>query len=94
MPKLIPKRLGADQDRSHAVLQKPEILAPAGDWECARAAVENGADAIFFGLDRFNARMRGKNFTEADLPDLMAYLHGRGVRRAGGGDADAADDRV
>ncbi|MDQ8207890.1 U32 family peptidase [Coraliomargarita sp. SDUM461003] len=80
MPKLIPKRLGADQDRSHAVLQKPEILAPAGDWECARAAVENGADAIFFGLDRFNARMRGKNFTEADLPDLMAYLHGRGVR--------------
>jgi putative protease len=80
MPKLIPKRLGADQDRSHAVLQKPELLAPAGDWECARAAVENGADAIFFGLDRFNARMRGKNFTEADLPDLMAYLHGRGVR--------------
>ncbi|MGZ0707717.1 peptidase U32 family protein [Coraliomargarita sp. W4R53] len=80
MPKLIPKRLGADNDRSYATLQKPELLAPAGDWECARAAVENGADAIFFGLDRFNARMRGKNFTEADLPDLMAYLHGRGVR--------------
>ena len=80
MPKLIPKRLGTDSDLSHATLQKPELLAPAGDWECARAAVENGADAIFFGLDRFNARMRGKNFTEADLPDLMAYLHSRGVR--------------
>ncbi|CAA6691422.1 MULTISPECIES: U32 family peptidase [unclassified Lentimonas] len=80
MPKLIPKRLNVDSDRSHATLYKPEILAPAGDWECARAAVENGADAIFFGLDRFNARMRGKNFTEADLPDLMAYLHERGVR--------------
>jgi len=58
----------------------PELLAPAGDWECARAAVENGADAIYFGLDRFNARMRAKNFTEADLPVLMEYLHRRGVR--------------
>ncbi|NQY32451.1 MAG: U32 family peptidase [Coraliomargarita sp.] len=80
MPKLIPKRLGVDSDLSHATNVKPELLAPAGDWECARAAVENGADAIFFGLDRFNARMRGKNFTEADLPELMAYLHSRGVR--------------
>jgi len=80
VPKLIPKRLGVDSDRSHATNLKPELLAPAGDWECARAAVENGADAIFFGLDRFNARMRGQNFTEADLPELMAYLHSRGVR--------------
>jgi putative protease len=58
----------------------PELLAPAGDWECARAAVENGADAIYFGLDRFNARMRANNFTEADLPPLMEFLHRRGVR--------------
>jgi len=59
---------------------RPELLAPAGDWECARAAVENGADAIYFGLERFNARMRAKNFTQADLPALMAFLHRRGVR--------------
>ncbi|ACB74933.1 U32 family peptidase [Opitutus terrae] len=59
---------------------RPELLAPAGDWECVRAAVENGADAIYFGLDRFNARMRAKNFTEADLPSLMEFLHRRGVR--------------
>src|SRR4026208_787874 len=58
----------------------PELLAPAGDWECARAAVENGADAIYFGLERFNARMRAKNFTQADLPALMEFLHRRGVR--------------
>ena len=45
----------------------PELLAPAGDWECAKAAVENGADAIYFGLERFNARMRAHNFTEAAL---------------------------
>jgi putative protease len=58
----------------------PELLAPAGDWECVRAAVENGADAIYFGLDRFNARMRAENFTAADLPRLMEFLHRRGVR--------------
>jgi len=58
----------------------PELLAPAGDWECARAAVENGADAIYFGLERFNARMRARNFTTADLPELLAFLHRRGVR--------------
>ncbi len=58
----------------------PELLAPAGNWECARAAVANGADAIFFGMPRFNARMRADNFTEEDLPKLMEYLHGHGVR--------------
>jgi len=58
----------------------PELLAPAGDWDCARAAVENGADAIYFGLERFNARMRAHNFTEADLPKLMEFLHSRGVK--------------
>src|SRR5438045_4156210 len=61
-------------------LRPPELLAPAGDWECAKAAVENGADAIYFGLERFNARMRAHNFTEADLPRLMEFLHRRGVK--------------
>ena len=60
--------------------QLPELLAPAGDWECAKAAVENGADAIYFGLDKFNARMRANNFTEADLPKLMEFLHRRGIK--------------
>src|SRR6185369_7408351 len=59
---------------------RPELLAPAGDWECVKAAVENGADAIYFGLDRFNARMRAHNFTESDLPALMEFLHRRGVK--------------
>jgi len=63
-----------------ATCRLPELLAPAGDWECAKAAVENGADAIYFGLDKFNARMRANNFTEADLPRLMAFLHRRGVK--------------
>jgi len=58
----------------------PELLAPAGNWECAKAAVENGADAIYFGLEQFNARMRAENFTAADLPKLMEWLHQRGVK--------------
>jgi putative protease len=61
-------------------LKLPELLAPAGDWECAKAAVENGADAIYFGLDKFNARMRANNFTAANLPRLMDFLHFRGVK--------------
>ncbi|MBI5773460.1 MAG: U32 family peptidase [Verrucomicrobia bacterium] len=61
-------------------LKLPELLAPAGDWECARAAVENGADAIYFGLEKFNARMRAQNFTVAALPGLMDFLHRRGVK--------------
>src|SRR6267143_1144308 len=64
----------------HSALRVPELLAPAGDWDCARAAVENGADAIYFGLEKFNARMRAHNFTEADLPKLMEFLHRRGVK--------------
>jgi len=63
-----------------AALRRPEVLAPAGDWDCVHAAVENGADAVYFGLDRFNARMRAHNFTAADLPELMRFLHRRGVR--------------
>ncbi|WP_227021229.1 U32 family peptidase [Oceaniferula marina] len=58
----------------------PELLAPAGSWDCVRAAVANGADAVFFGLSKFNARLRADNFTEEDLPELMEFLHARGVK--------------
>src|SRR5437870_13600037 len=64
----------------HDPLRIPELLAPAGDWDCARAAVENGADAIYFGLEKFNARMRAHNFTETDLPKLMEFIHRRGAK--------------
>ncbi len=59
---------------------KPELLSPAGNWECARAAVANGADAIFFGMPRFNARLRADNFAQEDLPELMKFLHEHGVK--------------
>ncbi len=57
-----------------------ELLSPAGNWECARAAVANGADAIYFGMPRFNARLRADNFSTEDLPELMKFLHQHGVR--------------
>ena len=59
---------------------KPELLAPAGNWDCARAAVANGANAVYFGLQQFNARQRADNFTDADLPALMRFLHEHNVR--------------
>lgn len=59
----------------------PELLAPAGNFDCARAAVANGADAIYFGLDcGFNARARAANFAPDDLPELVSFLHRHGVR--------------
>jgi putative protease len=75
-----PSAAPAQLSREAGCARLPELLAPAGDWECAKAAVENGADAIYFGLERFNARMRAHNFTEADLPKLMEFLHRRGVK--------------
>lgn len=62
--------------RPHA----PELLAPAGDWEALRAAVANGADAVYFGLSAFNARARAHNFTLEELPQVMQFLHTRNVR--------------
>ena len=63
-----------------APAETPELLAPAGDWECLRAAVANGADAVFFGLPRFNARIRAHNFTEEELPEVVKFCHQHGVK--------------
>ena len=60
--------------------KKLELLSPAGDWEALRAAVANGADAVYFGLSAFNARARATNFTLEELPEVMKYLHDRNVR--------------
>ncbi len=60
--------------------RRPEILAPAGNATMMRAAIENGADAIYFGVQAFNARLRADNFQAADLPSIMRELHERGVK--------------
>lgn len=60
--------------------EEVELLAPAGDWDCMRAAVANGADAVYFGVEKFNARARANNFTTDELPDIMSFLHSYGVK--------------
>ena len=59
---------------------RPELLAPAGDWDALKAAVASGADAVYFGVELFNARLRAENFSVQDLPEVMDWLHARGVK--------------
>ena len=56
-----------------------ELLAPAGSMEALRAAVQNGADAVYLGAGSFNARMGAKNFSPDELQEAISYCHVRGV---------------
>ncbi|MCI5168536.1 MAG: hypothetical protein D3903_21190 [Candidatus Electrothrix sp. GM3_4] len=55
--------------------QQIELLAPGGDLDAIRAAIYAGADAIYCGLDKFNARNRAKNIVFADLPGIIRLAH-------------------
>jgi putative protease len=59
--------------------RKPEIMSPAGYWPQLRAAVEAGADSVYFGLHHFTARAK-VGFSLEELPEVMRTLHRRGVR--------------
>ena len=56
-----------------------ELLAPAGSMEALRAAVQNGANAVYLGCGAFNARQGAKNFTPQTLTEAIKYCHVRGV---------------
>jgi len=56
-----------------------ELLAPAGSMEALKAAVQNGANAVYLGCGSFNARQGAKNFTLQALPEAVKYCHVRGV---------------
>lgn len=60
-------------------LTKPEVMSPAGYWPQLHAAIEAGADAVYFGLKHFTARAK-VGFTLAELPEVMRTLHQRGVK--------------
>jgi len=60
-------------------LVKPEIMSPAGYWPQLHAAIEAGADAVYFGLTHFSARAK-VGFTITELPEVMRTLHQRGVK--------------
>ena len=51
----------------------PELLVPAGDFDCVRAGVQNGADCIYFGANVFSARASAKNFDLDELEQVIRY---------------------
>ncbi|MBN1499087.1 MAG: U32 family peptidase [Spirochaetes bacterium] len=56
-------------------MKKPEILSPGGDADSVKAAVAAGADAVYLGLKKFNARKRAENISESELKDLISIAH-------------------
>ena len=57
-----------------------ELLAPAGNMEALRAAVANGCDAVYLGMQKFGARAYSCNFDEETLPEAVRYAHLRDVK--------------
>lgn len=57
-----------------------ELLAPAGSMEALKAAVQNGANAVYLGCGSFHARQGAKNFTPQTLTEAIKYCHIRGVQ--------------
>lgn len=60
-------------------MRKPEIMSPAGYWPQLHAAIEAGADSVYFGLQHFTARAK-VGFTLEELPEVLRRLHRRGVK--------------
>src|SRR5579862_7652514 len=60
-------------------MRKPEVMSPAGYWPQLHAAIEAGADSVYFGLKHFTARAK-VGFSLTELPEVMRTLHRRGVR--------------
>ncbi len=62
-------------------MKKPELLAPVGDFQCLAAAINAGADAVYFGLQEFNMRARAKNFTIKDLSKIQKICSVKKIRK-------------
>ncbi len=70
----------SNQSREQPVPSRPELLSPAGDRDCLAAAIANGADAVYLGIRKFNARANAGNFSLEELERAVKYSHGNGVR--------------
>ena len=57
-----------------------ELLSPVGDWNCLKAAVQNGANSVYFGSEQFNARMYADNFGLQDIKKVISYCKLRNVK--------------
>src|ERR1035437_6911636 len=61
-------------------IKKPELMAPAGDWTMLTAAVNNGADAVYFGVDKLNMRSKADNFTTGELPHIVSFCKEKKIK--------------
>ncbi|MDO8655758.1 MAG: peptidase U32 family protein, partial [Nanoarchaeota archaeon] len=61
-------------------MQKLELNSPAGDWECLKAAVYSGANAVYLGIQFFNARRLASNFSLEELKDAVFFAHLHSVK--------------
>ena len=61
-------------------IKKPELMSPAGDWTSLKAAIQAGADAVYFGVVSLNMRSKAKNFEVEDLPEIARKCHESGVK--------------
>jgi len=78
---MIPQAEIKGTDIHHTVLQKTEIMAPAGDWESFTSAIQAGADSVYFGIEQLNMRARAtNNFKLDDLPQIAAIAKENGVK--------------
>ena len=57
-----------------------ELLSPVGDFDCLKAAVQNGANAVYFGSNLFSARAFARNFDKEELEQAINYAKLRGVK--------------
>jgi len=62
------------------MITKPELMAPAGDWTMLRTAVNNGANAVYFGVDKLNMRAKAKNFILDELNEIVSFCKERKVK--------------
>lgn len=61
-------------------IKKPELLAPAGDWNMLNVAINSGADAVYFGLQNLNMRAMANNFQIDELPKIVDYCGNRNIK--------------
>lgn len=59
---------------------KPELMAPAGDWTMLRTAVNAGANVVYFGVDKLNMRAKAKTFTLKNLPGIVVFCKENNVK--------------
>ena len=69
-----------EKKKNTGKISVPELLVPAGGKEQLRAAVANGADAVYLSGTSFNARINADNFSDSDLQEAVAFAHEHGVR--------------